>query len=156
MAYITQIFFKWRKMWYSDSNFTEVCSELPNSQYVSFGSGSGLVTNMWPVIIWTSVYPNPWPFMASLYLNMLGLFHEMHYIYIYYLGRVRKLTNIGLDYHYLNQCWNIVNYNLRNRLQWNRQLDSYIFNQENIWKYRLENGGQFCLSPNMLTLSQWI
>ena len=82
MAYDMQIFFKWRKMWYSDSNFTEVCSELPNSQYVSFGLGSGLVTNMWPVIIWTSVYPNPWRFMASLYLNMLGLFHEMHYIYI--------------------------------------------------------------------------
>ena len=53
---------------------------------------------------------------------------------------VRNLTIIGSDNvlspsHYLNQCWNIVNWTLRNKLQWN----SYIFVEENafqnvIWK----------------------
>ena len=41
--------------------------------------------------------------------------------------------------HYLNQCWNIVNWTLRNKLQWNLNRNSYIFNQENafenvVWK----------------------
>ena len=33
--------------------------------------------------------------------------------------------------HFLNQCWNIVNLNLRNKLHWNVNEGSYIFIQEN-------------------------
>ena len=33
--------------------------------------------------------------------------------------------------HYLNQYWNIVNWTLRNKLQWNFNRDSHIFIQEN-------------------------
>ena len=33
--------------------------------------------------------------------------------------------------HSLNQCWNIVNWTLRNKLQWNFNRNSYIFIQEN-------------------------
>ena len=33
--------------------------------------------------------------------------------------------------HYLDQCWNIVKSNLRNKLQWNRKRNSHIFIQEN-------------------------
>ena len=41
--------------------------------------------------------------------------------------------------HYLNQCWNIVNWTPRNKLQWNFNWNSYIFIHENslenfIWK----------------------
>ena len=42
--------------------------------------------------------------------------------------------------HYLNQCWcGIVNWTPRNKLQWNRNRNSYIFIQENafqivVWK----------------------
>ena len=36
--------------------------------------------------------------------------------------------------HYLNQCWNIVNSNLRNTLQWNLQRNSYHFIQENAFE----------------------
>ena len=41
--------------------------------------------------------------------------------------------------HYQNQCWNIDNWNLRNKLQWNLKWNSYIFIQENafenvVWK----------------------
>ena len=36
--------------------------------------------------------------------------------------------------HYLNQCWNIVNLTLRNKLQWNFNRYSYIFIQENIFQ----------------------
>ena len=32
--------------------------------------------------------------------------------------------------HYLNQCWSIVNWTLRNKLQWNLNWNSYIFIQE--------------------------
>ena len=33
--------------------------------------------------------------------------------------------------HYLNQCWNIVNWTNRNKLQWSGNRNSYIFIQEN-------------------------
>ena len=33
--------------------------------------------------------------------------------------------------HYLNQCWNIINWTLRNKLQWNVYRNSCIFIQEN-------------------------
>ena len=41
--------------------------------------------------------------------------------------------------HYLNQCWNIVYWTLRNKLRWNVNRNSYIFIQENafqnvVWK----------------------
>ena len=61
---------------------------------------------------------------------------------------VSKQTNIGSDNglspwlapsHYLNQCWNIVNWTLRNKLQWNPNWNSCTFIQENaledvVWK----------------------
>ena len=41
--------------------------------------------------------------------------------------------------HHLNQCWNIVNWTLGNKLQWNINRNLYIFIQENafeiaVWK----------------------
>ena len=33
--------------------------------------------------------------------------------------------------HYLNQCWNIVNWTLRNKLQWNSNQNTKIFIDEN-------------------------
>ena len=53
---------------------------------------------------------------------------------------VGNLTIIGSDKwlvawsapsHYLNQCWNIVNWTMRNKLQWNFKQSSTIFIQEN-------------------------
>ena len=36
--------------------------------------------------------------------------------------------------HCLNQCWNIVNWTLRNKLKWNINKNSYIFIQENTFE----------------------
>ena len=49
---------------------------------------------------------------------------------------VIKLTIIGSDNlnNYLNQCWNIVNKALRNKLQWNFNRNSNIFIQENAFE----------------------
>ena len=33
--------------------------------------------------------------------------------------------------HYLNQCWNIVNWTIENKLQWNLSRNLYVFIQEN-------------------------
>ena len=37
--------------------------------------------------------------------------------------------------HYLNQCWNIVNWTLGNKFQWNFNLTSNIVIQENAFEY---------------------
>ena len=70
---------------------------------------------------------------------------------------VGKLTSIGSDNgllpgrrHYLNQCWNIVNWTLQNNLQWNFNRNSNIFIQENA----LEN--VVCEMASILSQSQWV
>ena len=94
---------------------------------------------------------------ASLGLNELtkkydGNFYVLHitgsfqFACLTHWGRVThicfgNLTIIGSDNglivawsepsHYLNQCWNIVNWNLRNKFQWNFNRNSNIFIQEN-------------------------
>ena len=45
---------------------------------------------------------------------------------------ISKIIIIGSDNglspsHYLNQCWNIVNWNIGNKLQWNCNRNQYIF-----------------------------
>ena len=46
--------------------------------------------------------------------------------------------------HYLNQCWNIVNWTLRNKFQGNFNRQSKIFIQENALKWR-----PFCVGLNV-------
>ena len=60
-------------------------------------------------------------------------------IYLTHWGRVSNLGIISSDNgllpdrrHYLNQCWDIVDWILRNKLQWN--FNSCIFSQENVFK----------------------
>ena len=68
-----------------------------------------------------------------------------HQILLTHWGRVRhicvsKITIIGSDNglsppsHYLNQCWDIVNLTLKNKLQWNIHWHSYISIQENAFE----------------------
>ena len=68
---------------------------------------------------------------------------------------VSKLTIIGSDYglspgHYLNQCWNIVKTNLRNKIQWNLNLNSYILFRKNTFENVLWKMGAILSQP------QWI
>ena len=39
--------------------------------------------------------------------------------------------------HYLKQCWNVVNWTLGNKLQWNLNRNLYIFIQENAFENRV-------------------
>ena len=59
---------------------------------------------------------------------------------------VSKLTIIGPD-NYLNQCWNIVNSNLRNKLQWNlivMTLLKQIFFIQNLTNYMYSTLSAIC------------
>ena len=55
-------------------------------------------------------------------------------IYHHWFGK--WLVTWSAPSHYQNQCWNIVNWTLGNKLQWNFTRNSYIFIQE----YPFENG----------------
>ena len=95
-------------------------------------------------------------------IEKLSLTHWGQVMHIY----VSKLTIISLNNgllpgwcDYLNQCWNIVNLNLRNKFQWNLRLNSYIFIQENAF----ENGvckmaailsGSLCVKCTMTSSAQ--
>ena len=73
---------------------------------------------------------------------------------------VGNLTTIGSDNgfvawrapgHYLNQCWNIVNWTTMNKLQWNlNQIHTLSFKKMNL-KISSAKWWPFCLSLNVLT-----
>ena len=54
------------------------------------------------------------------------------------IGLDKGLSPCSAPSHYLNQCWNIVNWTLGNKIQWNLIQNLYIFIQENafenVWK----------------------
>ena len=52
--------------------------------------------------------------------------------------------------HYQNQCWNIVNKTLRNKLQWFFCRNSNIFIQENAFEMSSAKRRPFCLGLNEL------
>ena len=73
-------------------------------------------------------------------------------IFVIYGFRKRYLL-ASLNYkpsHYLNQCWNIVNWTPGNKLQWNLNRNLYIFIQENTY----ENGVYEMVS--ILSQPQWV
>ena len=71
-------------------------------------------------------------------------------------GRVTHICvgNIGHYWsapsHYLNQCWNIVNWTLGNKLQWNFNRNSNIFIQENAFERVV------CEMAAILSRPQWV
>ena len=54
--------------------------------------------------------------------------------------------------HYLNQFWNIVNSNLRNKLQWNLKRNSWFSFKKMRLKMSSGKWRQFCLGLNVLNL----
>ena len=53
--------------------------------------------------------------------------------------------------HYLNQWQNIVNWTLKNKIQWNFNRNSYIFIHENAFENMSGKWQPFCLGLNVLT-----
>ena len=47
---------------------------------------------------------------------------------------IKPIDGLTWTNHYLNQCWNINNLTLRNTIQWNINLNSYISVEENAFK----------------------
>ena len=86
---------------------------------------------------------------------------EVLYVYsqLTHWGRVThisisKLTSISSNNgltptSYLNQWWNVVNWN---KLQWNLKQNSYIFIQENAFEMSSEKWRSFCLDLNVLSV----
>ena len=56
---------EWKHL-YFDSNFTEVCSQGSNWQYVRIGSVNGLAPNRRQAITWTNDDPVHWRIYAAL------------------------------------------------------------------------------------------
>ena len=52
--------------------------------------------------------------------------------------------------YYLNQCWNIVNWSLRNELQWNLNQNSNIFIEENPFENVVCEMASICFRFNVL------
>ena len=76
-----------------------------------------------------------------------------------YWGQVSKLSIIDSDnclspcrYQVIkpNQWWNIVNWTPRNKLQWNIDLNSYNFIQENAFQNVVYKWQPYCLGLNVL------
>ena len=51
---------------------------------------------------------------------------------------------------YLNQCWVIVNWNLRNKLQWNLNLNTNLFIHKNVFR------NVVCEMASILSRERWV
>ena len=82
-----------------------------------------------------------WQALIRPIMEMWPAWQPVHFcVVLTHWGRVThicvsKLTIIGSDNglspdHYLKQCWNIVSWTHRNKLQWNFDWNLYIFIQE--------------------------
>ena len=92
-----------RKHLHFDCKFIDVCGEMSNWQ-LSF-----IKAMAWPLAndkLVFSIHDGRWP-------------------------RYATLSAWSAPSHYLNQCWNIVNWTLRNKLQWNFNRNYNISIQEN-------------------------
>ena len=97
----------------------------------------------WIKVIMISLQFESDAFLIGLLILIIGLQALTHWGQLTHIC-INKLTIIGSDNglspsHYLNQCWNIVNWTLRNKLQWNFNWNLNILIQENpsenvVWK----------------------
>ena len=60
--------------------------------------------------------------------------------------------------HYLNQCWNIVNWTPGNKIQWNFNQNSYIFIQgsafkNGVWKMAAILSWPWCVNVNIVVMA---
>ena len=101
-----------------------------------------MAPNRRQAIIWTSADRIDWRIYAALggtWLNSLRPSNAYMHQYTNHHWFGQWLVAWSVPSHRLNQCWNIVNWTLRNKLQWNFIINSYVFIQENafengIWK----------------------
>ena len=84
---------------------------------------------------WVSIYNGSYSnYRASLILTHWGPVTHICVSKVIIIGSDNGLLPGRRQSHYLNQCWNIVNWTLRNKLQWNINGNQYIFIQENAFE----------------------
>ena len=70
--------------------------------------------------------------------------------YILIVAYLHSLQACPAPNHYLNQCWLIVNYTLRNKLQWNLHQNSKFFNEVNAFE------NVVCNFPAKFSMGRWV
>ena len=135
------------KLLNSKQNFIGIYSAGCISHQVSIGSSNGLALIRHQVIIWTNVDKYVYHHMASLqhneFINSLRPSDA-------YMRQQSRSSLVQIMACRLNQCWNFVNWTLRNKLQWNFNKNSNIFIQENVFE------SVVCEMAAILSLPQWV
>ena len=91
-----------------------------------------------------------------MYTYILSECHERIFVSIYKVimstlrMEFRCMSQSSAPSHYLNQCWTIVNWTFRNKLQWNFNRNSNIYIQE----IAFEN--VVCKMASILSRPQWV
>ena len=81
------------------------------------------------IFCWLSHYLNHWHFVNSLRLSDAYMRRQINHNWFR-----QWLVAWTTPSHYLNQCWNIINWALGNKLQWNFNRNSNIFIEENTFE----------------------
>ena len=78
-------------------------------------------------------------------------FDQVTDVHDHHLNTLTAYGRVGANAsHYLDQCWNIYNSTLRDRLRWNCNRNSYIFIQENAFET------VFCEMATILSRPQYV
>ena len=121
--YLRSYIFRTSIAWVARSGGHVFPKSLITAARSKHSSSRSLMTRHW-------IYPSRKRIHGSV-----GFFHVLTH-----WGRVTHICvgNLTITWsapsHYLNQCWDIVNWTLRNKLQWNFNRYSNIFSQENAFE----------------------
>ena len=72
------------------------------------------------------------------YLNFLNHWDSVMHIWVSKIGIFGSDINFAVTIHYVNQCWNIVDWTPRSKLQWNCHRNHTFHSQKSVSKCRLE------------------
>ena len=128
---------------------TKICLQSPPPywriyvpvNWVIIGSGNGLSPIQRQTIIWTN--PTNWNLGNKLQWNLTDRYTNFSSAKMHLKMSPWPFCPgwVSAPSHHLNQCWIIVNWAIRNKLQWNFNRNPNIFMKKKYaWKCCLQNG----------------
>ena len=111
------------------------------------------MTNSWQAITWTNDDPSLLKHIRSTRPQCVNTLRPSDAYMRHYINHRwfrQWLVAWPAPSYYLNQCWNIVDRNIRSKLQWNLKRNPYIFIRENSFQNIV------CEMAAILSGPQWV
>ena len=139
------------------TKFCVMWEGLSLPQDTKFGNCRDEIVDRRVIFIWSLIHGSSWSGLIKVGPgNKLTHFPLVPHIWVSELGQHWfrwRLVAYSVASHYLIQCWVIVNWTLRNKLQWNFNQNAKLFIHEIAPKISSVEWQSFCLGGD--ELGEW-